>query len=177
MNLLNSLVADNTGLIHFVFSILAVVFGTIVLIANKGSVLHKQIGKLYGISMLILLATAFMIYRLYDTWGIFHWAALVSTITLLIGMVPMYIKRPSDYVGLHFSFMYWSVMGLYAAFVSESMVRIPRVVIDSGVPNHVFYIMTGVGTTLVMGFAGFFFARYRPQWEARFSKKSKRVTA
>jgi len=37
-------------------------------------------------------------------------------------------------------------MGVYGAFVSETLVRMPKVVVNSGIPNSVFYNMTGIGT-------------------------------
>jgi hypothetical protein len=66
--------------------------------------------------------------------------------------------------------MYWSVMGVYAAFVSETLVRMPKVVIESGIPNSVFYNMTGIGPALVMGLGGYFFAKYRSKWEKQFAQ-------
>jgi hypothetical protein len=46
--------------------------------------------------------------------------------------------------------MYWSVFGLDGVFVAETFVRIPDVVIESGIPNLTFYNMIGiaVGTTM-----------------------------
>jgi uncharacterized membrane protein len=64
--------------------------------------------------------------------------------------------------------MYWSVIGVYGAFVSESLVRMPKVVVESGVPNSVFYYLTGIGTALVMGLAVFFFLKLKPKWERDF---------
>jgi hypothetical protein len=65
--------------------------------------------------------------------------------------------------------MYWSVMGLYGAAVAEVLVRIPKVVIESGVPNKVFYDMTGIGVGLTMGLGVFFFVRMKPKWSKQFA--------
>ena len=140
----DNLVANNTGLVHLIFSVLALIFGTIVLVLKKGTLVHKRIGYLYTVSMLGLLVTAFMIYHLYGKFGIFHWLAIVSTITLIMGILPMWLKRPKNYLDYHLKSMFWSVFGLYAAFAAETLVRIPQVVIDSGVPNSTFYNMVGV---------------------------------
>ena len=65
--------------------------------------------------------------------------------------------------------MYWSVMGLYGAFVAEMMVRIPRIVIEDGSPNAMFYNMIGIAVFFVMGFAYFGIKKKQKQW-ASFDK-------
>lgn len=168
MNLTN-LISGNIGLIHLIFAILALVFGTIVLVKTKGTKSHKKMGYYYFISMLGVNITAFMIYRLFGKFGMFHWMAIVSLLTLIAGIIPMFLRKPKSYISLHFNFMYWSVMGLYAAFVSETLVRIPDVVIESGIPNSTFYNMTGVGVAITMGLGFYFSFRNKKKW-AKFEK-------
>jgi len=158
------LYSDNIGLIHLIFSLLAVVTGTMVLVRSKGTKSHKKVGWVYTVSMIGLLITAFFIYNLYGKFGIFHWLGLVSTITLLGGMIPMILKKPKAYISLHLSFMYWSVFGLYGAFVAELLVRIPRIVIEDGAPNPMFYNLVGVGVFITMGFGYFFFYKNKQKW-------------
>lgn len=172
MNLGNFITSD-TGLIHFIASIIALVLATFVLALNKGTTVHKTIGRLYALTMLVVLITAFMTYRLFGTWGIFHWTAVVSSLTLICGLIPILIKRPfNNYISLHFSFMYWSIMGVYGAFVSETLVRMPKVVVESGIPNRVFYNMTGVGTSIVMGLGIYFFLKFKPKWDKQFEMQN-----
>ena len=168
MNFGNFITSD-TGLIHFISSILAIVLGTLILSLTKGTAKHKMIGRLYVLTMLVVLVTAFMTYRLYGIWGIFHWTAVISSLTLICGLIPILIKRPiNNYKSLHFSFMYWSIMGVYGAAVSETLVRMPKVVVESGIPNSVFYNMTGIGTALVMGVGVYFFLKLKPKWDKQF---------
>jgi uncharacterized membrane protein len=165
-------ITSNTGLIHFVASIFALLLGTLVLAYKKGTSKHKIIGRLYALTMLVVLTTAFMIYRLFGTWGIFHWTAVISSLTLICGLVPILTRRPANnYVSIHFSFMYWSVIGVYGAFVSETLVRIPKVVVESGTPNSIFYNMTAIGTALVMGLSVYFFIKLNPKWDSQFGLK------
>jgi len=172
MNLEN-FITSQTGLIHFIFSLIALLLGTLVLILEKGTTKHKLIGRLYALTMFVVLITAFMTYRLFGTWGIFHWTAVISTLTLFGGLVPILTKRPNkNYVSLHFSFMYWSVIGVYGAFVSETLVRMPKVVIESGIPNYIFYYMTGIGTALVMGFGVYYFLKLKPKWDKQFCENN-----
>jgi uncharacterized membrane protein len=166
-------ITSNTGLIHFIASIFAILLGTLVLLLHKGTSRHKIIGRLYGLTMFVVLVTAFMTYRLFGNWGIFHWTAVISSLTLIAGLFPILTKRPTNnYISLHFSFMYWSVMGVYGAFVSETLVRMPKVVVESGIPNSVFYNMTGIGTAIVMGLGVYFFLKNKSKWDKEFALKN-----
>ncbi len=166
-----SFITSSTGLVHFIASVFALLLGTFVLMLPKGTMKHKVIGRIYALTMLVVLTTAFMTYRLFGTWGIFHWTAVVSTLTLICGLIPILTKRPvKNYISLHFSFMYWSIIGIYGAFVSETLVRMPKVVVESGIPNSVFYKMTGIGTALVMGLGVYFFIKLKPKWDRQFGQ-------
>jgi len=164
------MVSNYYGLIHLIVSLLALLTGTWVLFTKKGTSRHKKIGYVYVVSMVIVNATAFMIYNLWGKWGLFHWTALVSSITLLLGMLPMIIKKPADYISYHFGFMYWSVVGLYGAFVAEVMVRIPPVIFKDGIPNSTFYKMLGISIALTMGVGAYCFLRLTKKWEGIFAK-------
>jgi len=159
------LISSTIGLIHLIFSILSLIFGTIVLLKTKGTKRHRKIGYLYVWSMIGVIVTAFMTYGLYGKFGMFHYMAIVSALTLAAGILPMLFKKPKNYLSLHLGFMYWSVIGLYAAFVAETFVRIPKVVMESGTPNSAFYSMVGIGIGLVMFFGAFFFIKKSKKWE------------
>jgi uncharacterized membrane protein len=163
MNLEN-IISGQTGLIHLVFAIAALILGTIVILKPKGTRNHKKIGYFYLISMLGLNLTAFMIYRLYNSFGIFHWLAVISLLTISAGMTPMLLRSPKNYVTLHFNFMFWSVIGLYAAFFAETLTRIPDVVIESGIPNSTFYSIAGVTMLITMGVGAFFIIINWKKW-------------
>ena len=108
----------------------------------------------------ILICTAFMIYRLFNGWGIFHYTTLVSLISIVLGMVPIWTKKPkNNWKYLHFTFMYWSVIGLYAAFAAETLVRIPK---------SPFYGMVGLATGGIMLIGGIIFGINKKKWERIF---------
>jgi uncharacterized membrane protein len=85
----NQVISGNIGLVHLIASISALILGTMSLSLKKGTALHKRIGYGYGVSMIILLITAFMLYNLFGRWGIFHWAGVISSLTLVAGMLPV----------------------------------------------------------------------------------------
>ena len=165
MNLSN-IVTSSTGFWHLIFAVVALLSGTVVIMRRKGTRNHKRIGYVYVVSMITMLVTSFMIYRLYGKFGIFHCLAVVSTITLLGGMVPMLLKKPKGYVSMHFNFMYWSIIGLYAAFVAESLVRIPTIVVTDGKPDPIFYQLIGVGVFITIGLGYYFFFKKKKIWES-----------
>jgi hypothetical protein len=68
--------------------------------------------------------------------------------------------------------MYWSVIGLYGAFMAETFVRLPKIVVDSGVPNSMFYNMTGIAVGITMGIGAYFFIKLKPKWDNLFKKNS-----
>lgn len=149
-----------TGWIHLIASIAALILGTQILVAAKGSRFHKRTGYGYVVAMVGVNVTSFLIYRLFGGFGPFHIAAIISSLTLLAGMVPILLRAQfKNWLVLHLSFMYYSVIGLYAAFASEVVVRIPSI-------RFWWSIM---GATLLVMFLGMFcFQRLLPTWIKRF---------
>ena len=83
---------DITGWIHTIAAIIALITGSMILAKNKGTFQHKITGRIYAVSMLIVCITAFMIYRVHNTFGVLHVFAVISTLTLALGMLPLYSK-------------------------------------------------------------------------------------
>jgi uncharacterized membrane protein len=171
---MQNIVSDSIGLIHLIASVLALITGLWVLLSSKGTSRHKAIGYLYTACMLVLNITAFMIYRLYGNFGIFHWFAVVSSLTLLAGMYPIIAKSGKNYILTHFSFMYWSVIGLYCALMAEIFSRLPKIVLsETGEPMYVFYKFVGIGVALVMAVGIFVYLKFKPVWTKQFDLNQK----
>jgi uncharacterized membrane protein len=151
------------GWLHLIASVLALVFGTWVLITSKGTRAHRRIGYLYTVSMILLIATAFLIYRLFGRFGVFHAAALVSAATLTCGMLPAVLRKPKNWLDLHFSFMYWSVFGLYAAFVAEVAVRLPVKTMFTSARMFFTTVIVSTLATMLVGQITFFM--YKKRWQ------------
>ena len=167
---MDNIVSGTTGLIHLIVSIIALITGLVVLITTKGTKRHKQIGYIYAISMVILNITAFRIYKLFGKFGIFHWFAVVSCLTLLLGIYPVLVKNFKNYLLVHFNYMYWSVVGLYCAFCAEILTRIPFIY-DLPNKRQLFGILTGVSIFLVMTVATIIFAKMKPKWTKQYEQK------
>ena len=158
---MNNLIGSNIGLIHVIAALVATVAGTIVILSRTGTKFHKQVGYTYAISMLVLNITAFMTYRLFGTIGIFPYAAILSLLTLIGGMVPAIRRTNKNWIYQHFSLMYWSVIGLYAAFASEALTRIPETP---------FFGMVGIATALITLIGALFFIKCKKTWRTQFAK-------
>lgn len=162
---MENVVSGTTGFVHLVASVVALVTGLFVLVDTKGTIRHKKIGYVYSGSMVILNLTAFLIYRLYGGFGVFHVFAIISCLTLFAGLYPVFTKKSKGYLLKHFSFMYWSVIGLYCAFMAEIFSRLPHIILtETGKPSVDFYKFAGIGTAIVMGIGVYFFVKYKPIW-------------
>lgn len=149
-------VKSSLGWFHLSTAIIAMIAGAFVLATRKGTKRHKQIGYLYVFSMLLVCGSAMGIYRLTGTFGIFHITAVVGFLTLTGGMTPMLMKNiERKYKAVHFWFMYYSVLGLYAAFASELIVRIP---------DKPFYTMVGIATGSIFLIGTIFILKKEKVW-------------
>lgn len=168
---MESIVSGTTGIVHLIVSVIALITGLVVLTIKKGTITHKRIGYLYSISMILVNLTAFMIYKLYGKFGIFHWFAIISCLTLFVGLYPVFTKKSKNYLITHFNFMYWSVVGLYCAFMAEIFSRLPKIILtESGEPSTYFYKGVGIGIAVVMTIAIGFSIKYTPKWTKQYEK-------
>lgn len=160
----DNFISGNLGLAHLMSAVFALIFGSFVLADAKGTVFHRRVGYLYALSMLALNITALLIYRVFQKFGVFHVAAIVSLLTLFAGMIPVILRKPEKHwFGLHFNFMYWSVMGLYAAFVAEMSIRLPiRTMFTSA---KTFFTTVAVATLLTMLVGQIFFLKNKKKWQ------------
>lgn len=153
-------VNSGLGWFHLSTAVLALVLGTFVLGTRKGTRLHRRVGYLYVGSMVLVCGSALAIYNLTGRFGVFHVAALVGFVTLLGGMIPMVVKGiDRQYREFHVWFMYYSVLGLYAAFASELSVRIP---------DRPFYAMVGLATGAIMTVGTLVILRKQKVWTRPF---------
>lgn len=153
---MQNLTGNWIGFTHLIFSITSLIFGTLVIVGRKGTPAHKKFGYIYVIAMTLTNLSAFMIYRLFGSFGLFHIAAIFSLATTYSGMIPMWLKKPNvGWKYFHFTFMYWSIIGLYMALVAELMTRIP---------STPFFFMVGLAMTIVMIIGLFYYRRMKRHW-------------
>ncbi len=112
------------GLAHVIIALLAIIIGTLVILSRKGTRKHKWLGRGYVCTMVAVNISAFLIYELFGGFGLFHWLALVSLLTVLVGYIPARLRGPGWKVQ-HAYFMSGSYVGLIAALAAETLTRMP----------------------------------------------------
>jgi uncharacterized membrane protein len=153
---------DLFGLVHTACAVAALLLGPAVFLRRKGDRWHRRLGYAYVASMAALNGTAFALYDLFGGWGPFHWAAVASFATLLMGFVPAYRRRPANWLAWHYVGMCWSYVGLAAAAAAEFFTRVPQLwpATAAVLPRHYFWIATAV-STFVVGGVGTYLIRIR----------------
>ena len=155
-------VNSSLGWFHLSVALLAMIIGAFVLVTPKGTKRHKAVGYGYVASMLLVCGSAMGIYHLTGAFGIFHVTAIIGFLTLAGGMIPMLMKNlDKKYKAVHVWFMYYSVLGLYAAFASELSVRLP---------NKPFYPMVGIATGTIFLIGTIFIIKKEKIWTRHFVK-------
>jgi uncharacterized membrane protein len=158
-----SFVNSATGWFHLLTALLAMAAGAFVLATPKGTKRHKRIGYAYVFSMLLVCGSAMCIYRLTGKFGIFHLTAIIGFLTLAGGIIPLLMSGlDRKYKAVHVWFMYYSVLGLYAAFASELSVRIPK---------KPFYAMVGIATAAIFLLGTIFILRKEKVWTRHFIRR------
>ena len=115
---------DALGVVHLVFSIIAIGVGAVVVMNAKGTRWHRTFGHIYATSMVGVIVTAFSIYDLTGKFGPFHVAASLSAVTLSAGLYFVLARRPKyNWIEWHAQWMSWSFIGLMAALTAESLTR------------------------------------------------------
>ena len=122
-----------TGIVHTACGVAALACGLGVLLRPKGTGGHRALGWAYAASMGGLLATAFLIYRLFGGFGPFHWAAVAGAATLAGGLAAVRRRRPRKaWRERHAYLMSYSYLGLLAATAAEIVTRVPGVEFAAG---------------------------------------------
>jgi uncharacterized membrane protein len=152
---MTTILHSSVSVTHLLAALLAMITGTYVLFAPKGTSAHRFIGRMYVVSMVLLLVTAFRIYYLFGRFGIIHWGAVGSVVTLLVGVGAIGLRAHlSSWLQWHYIGMGASVTGLYAAFVVESTYRLFS-------PVYFWWITLGTAT-IVFVIGGVLLYRYYP---------------
>ena len=100
---------------HILAAISALVIGAAVLLVPKGTHAHRVIGTVYVLALVLVDVAALSLHR-EDTFGVFHWLAAASLLTIAVGLTPLLLNRRSTpVIATHAYCMTWSYAGLVAA--------------------------------------------------------------
>lgn len=111
------------GTAHLTAAIVTLALGLVVLLAAKGSPMHRLFGLGYVGAMVAVNVTALGLYRLNGQFGPFHALALLSLAVVTMGVLAILRRRP-NWLARHYQSMAYSYLGLCAAAVAEVAVRL-----------------------------------------------------
>ena len=100
---------------HVLAAFSALLVGAAVLLLPKGTHAHRVIGAVYVLALVLVDVAALSLHR-DDTFGVFHWLAVASLVTVAVGLSPVLLGRRSlPVIATHAYCMTWSYAGLVAA--------------------------------------------------------------
>ncbi len=113
------------GGVHFVSSIIGLITGAYILLAKKGTNLHKKMGYVFAVALLLVNISALFIYDFNNgKISVFHYLIPVSLCFLIYGLYPMISKpRNKKSIYKHIIGMNGAALGLWAAGATEYFVR------------------------------------------------------
>lgn len=114
--------------LHTVLAVGALAAGAWNLATRKGTRRHRQMGYVYAASMGGMLLTSFFIFELFGGFGVFHVMALLSGVTLGVGLYfPLRRQRHPNWIEHHYFWMSYSYVGLVMAGGSHLFGLVPGV--------------------------------------------------
>ena len=150
---------DWLGVGHLGTAILALLTGLVVVLRRKGTPFHRWCGRVYVAAMVLVNVTALSIYDLFGGFGPFHVFALISLVSVLLGVVTAWRRKPArGWIEAHAYWMTWSYVGLVAAAVSETATRYL---------NFDFGLTVGLATAFVVGCGAMIIRRHVPRLVGR----------
>jgi uncharacterized membrane protein len=109
---------------HVLAALSALGAGAAVLLLPKGTHVHRMIGSVYVLALVLVNVAALSLHR-ENTFGVFHALAVVSLVTIAAGLSPLLFgKRSPPVIASHAYGMTWSYAGLVAAGCGQLAVAV-----------------------------------------------------
>jgi uncharacterized membrane protein len=109
---------------HVVAALSALLAGVAVVLLPKGTHTHRVIGAAYGLALILVNLAALLLHR-ESVFGVFHWLAVASLVTLVAGLSPLLLgKRTPSVIATHAFCMTWSYVGVAAAGCGQLAVAV-----------------------------------------------------
>ncbi len=139
-----------SGSIHFITAVLALFGGAWLLITTKGTRRHRQLGRVWFLSMLVMNVSALCTYDISGQPNLFHALALLSLGTILPGYYQIQRFRQTgdrNHLVSHGIWMSWGYFGVANAGLWQLGTRL----IDAFVETSVWQVVpTLVAITVVL---------------------------
>lgn len=138
------------GWVHIVSALVALGLGVFVVASRKGTPIHRLVGLLYVLAMVLLNLSALSLYEMTGHFGPFHAGAIFSLVCVLVGTSAP-ILRSGNWLNRHYRWMGWSYFGLLAAGFAEAVVRVPTLEVHTAARGFEVAIGATIGFSLLGG--------------------------
>ena len=133
---------------HVLAAFTALGAGAAVLLLRKGTHTHRAIGTVYVVALVVVNVAALSLHR-ESTFGLFHALAVVSLVTIVVGLSPLLIgKRSPMIITTHAYCMTWSYAGLVAAGGGQMTVALVQDVGAWAVPAAIATVLSISGVVI-----------------------------
>ena len=147
---------------HVVAALSALLAGVIVLFLTKGTHTHRMVGTAYVLALLLVNVAALSLHR-ESAFGVFHWLAVASLVTLVVGVSPLLLgKRSPRVVATHAFCMTWSYAGLASAGCGQLAVAVGHDLAAWVVPAVIGAVLS-IGGLVIFGKVPSILDRLNPQ--------------
>ena len=133
---------------HVLAAFTALGAGAAVLLLRKGTHTHRAIGTVYVVALIVVNVAALSLHR-ESTFGVFHALAVVSLVTIAVGLSPLLFgKRSPMIITTHAYYMTWSYAGLVAAGGGQLTVALAQDVGAWAVPAAIATVLSISGVVI-----------------------------
>ena len=133
---------------HVLAAVSALLVGAAVLLLPKGTHTHRVIGTVYVLALALVNVAALSLHR-ENAFGVFHALAVVSLVTIAVGLSPLLRgKRSPMVIATHAYCMTWSYAGLVAAGCGQLAVAVGRDVAAWVVPVAIGTVLSISGVVI-----------------------------
>jgi uncharacterized membrane protein len=135
---------------HVGAALSALLAGVAVLLLTKGTHTHRTIGTAYVVALVLVNLAALSLHR-EAVFGVFHWLAVASLVTLVVGLTPLLVgKRSPSVIATHAFCMTWSYVGLAAAGCGQLAVTVGHDLAAWVVPVVIVAVLS-IGGVVIFG--------------------------
>ena len=110
--------------LHIITATISLIFGFYVLIAQKGTIRHQQVGRWYFWAMLINCVTSFFILNVFGKWFFPHWLGLVTIVILITTYIISFKKNYRHWLKVHILGFVLSYYLLIGGAINELFVHV-----------------------------------------------------
>jgi len=113
------------GGVHTISATIGLLTGAYILLSPKGTKIHKQMGYVFCVAVVLVNASALFVYDFNGgKFSVFHYLIPVSLLCLGYGILPaLKKKRSANWKNKHIKGMNGAALGLWAAGATEYFVR------------------------------------------------------